>query len=296
MTSVYHSTDELERLKKMLEEQPASAKRHTPELWDKRAEVWENELRTDEGRRDRNARRIADAAAFLREHGQLGPEHRVIDIGCGPGRFVTEFAKTAGHVTGVDFSPNMTKFGYEYAKSQGIENVDFVVCNFRETDPEAMGWKGAFDLVFSCTTPAIGNFGDLEKVISMSRGWCFNGGYVDCDDGLVRDAAENLFHRKYESRFNGWMSYATFNYLWLRGFSPYVSYYTEESMDKYEADRDLAAELVEEFGISRDDTASVEKVYRFLQQRKEEKGELIYPYVSRYIWLLWNVRDRVERN
>ena len=294
MGTVYNSEREIRHFLELWNSKPKMVKKHTADLWDERADVMEKELETDEDRKRRNDERVASAAAFLREHGLLAANDQVIDIGCGPGRFVAEFAKTAGHVTGIDFSRNMTEYGAAYAASQGLSNTDFSVCDFKQADVEALGWKGKYDLVFSCTTPAIGNWELLKKSMSMSRGWCFHGSFVDCYDGLIADIAEHVFHRPYKTRFTGWSSYALFNILWLKGYMPYISYFDEKSMDRYSASRYLAAEMVEEFGIYRDDEESVDKVYEYLKD-KESSGALVYPYRCRYMWMLWNVNDIVVR-
>ena len=51
-------------------------------------------------------KRVTSVAGFLRAHGLLQKDQTVLDIGCGAGYFTAEFAKTAGHVTGMDISPS----------------------------------------------------------------------------------------------------------------------------------------------------------------------------------------------
>src|ERR1700694_3470900 len=48
----------------------------------------------------------------------------ICDIGCGSGRFVTEFAKRgAEHITGVDVAPAMLKLAQELVTKDGVAGV-----------------------------------------------------------------------------------------------------------------------------------------------------------------------------
>jgi len=60
----------------------------------------------------------------------------ICDIGCGSGRFVTEFAKRgAAHVTGVDVAPEMIRLSKELLARDGRANqCDFVVS-------DVLNWK-----------------------------------------------------------------------------------------------------------------------------------------------------------
>ena len=72
----------------------------------------------------------------------------ICDIGCGSGRFVTEFAKRGvSHVTGVDVAPDMLKLARELVTQDGVANQ----CDFVQSD--VLNWKT--DQKFD-TTIAIG--------------------------------------------------------------------------------------------------------------------------------------------
>lgn len=58
---------------------------------------------------------------------------RVLDIGCGTGRFSIECAKRGASVTGIDFAPSMVEFSREVAKQMGVEDrCEFIVGDFLE--------------------------------------------------------------------------------------------------------------------------------------------------------------------
>jgi SAM-dependent methyltransferase len=60
----------------------------------------------------------------------LEPEfapHRALDFGCGVGRIVLPLARRAGHVTGVDISPDMLAEAQRNCGRAGADNVDLVL-------------------------------------------------------------------------------------------------------------------------------------------------------------------------
>ena len=295
MDDSWNNARQLAQFQALWERRPCVTKRHTRESWDLRAQSWENGLRSNEAKRQRSEQRVAATAEFLRAHGLLGPDCEAIDIGCGPGRFVAEFARTAKHVVGTDLSPQMLEYAQAFSREQGLENTSFVPCDFKQADLDELGWRGRFDLVFTSITPAVSGSAGLEKAIAMSRGWCFNASFLTWRDEFLELVSQEVFGRKAPQRWDGRSSYALFNLLWLRGWHPYVSYYAERSMDRYTPDHTLALTLAENLGIDPDDRASVEKIYRFVMEKAGQDGQLCYGFECRYIWLLWNVNDRMER-
>ncbi len=53
----------------------------------------------------------------------------VIDIACGTGAQLFEFADKAESVTGIDLSASMIRYASDKAKTQNISNASFVVCD-----------------------------------------------------------------------------------------------------------------------------------------------------------------------
>ncbi len=61
---------------------------------------------------------------------------QICDVGCGSGRFVTEFAKRgAAHITGVDVAPEMLKLAQNLVTQDGVaKSCDFVLA-------DVLNWK-----------------------------------------------------------------------------------------------------------------------------------------------------------
>lgn len=272
--------------------------KHTSEAWDGRADDWGKELSQDGPFRKSLEDRVNKVAEYLRAHGLLDAESQVLDIGCGPGRFVTEFAKTADHVTGVDLSQKMLDLGADYADQCDIHNVSFLAGDFSDFNIEELGWEEKFDLVFTSITPAIGTMANLEKLMRISRGYCFNSCFVRWDDELERQISEKVFHREYAPSLgdHGHWYYALFNLLWLKGYFPETYYHRQSQSEYVEADENLARYYARSF--SENLTANdeqVQKVLEYLKGHANSDGRILREYERWYGWLLWDVRLRATR-
>ncbi|KAK7536517.1 S-adenosyl-L-methionine-dependent methyltransferase [Phyllosticta citricarpa] len=95
---------------------------------------------------DAHSRRTAQScAAHLLPH--LKPTHKVLDVGCGPGSITTTLAPFVpeGHVTGVDYSPEVIALAERLAAAvpSGVTNV-----SFQTADAFALPFAdGTFDVV-----------------------------------------------------------------------------------------------------------------------------------------------------
>ena len=208
----------------MLDRDPADKPDHSAVQWDQRAEEWEKEY--SDPAQAKSDDRVDAAVDYLSGKGILGPECDVVDIGCGPGRFVTAFARTARHVLGIDISERMVHYGAAYAQREGVRNASFHVCDFQALDIEKEGLAGKFDLVFSSITPAIHGVHGLEKTMRMSRKYCCNITHIHSENELESRIMREVFQR---DRPDPWAKhwhwfYATFNILLLMGYYPEATY------------------------------------------------------------------------
>jgi ubiquinone/menaquinone biosynthesis C-methylase UbiE len=63
-------------------------------------------------------------AASLLELASIDPTMRVLDVACGPGTVTLLAAKSAGHVSAIDFSPGMLEQLRRRVRDGGVRNVD----------------------------------------------------------------------------------------------------------------------------------------------------------------------------
>ena len=263
------------------------------DTWDQRAGDWDRKYR-QEDERALHEQRVLDTAARLRQRGLLGPDQDVADVGCGPGRYAAEFAKTARSVLGTDISPKMTGYGEAYCRELGLTNVSFQPVDFRHADIAALGWEGKFDLVYSSITPAISGLSGLDNLIRMSRAWCFNASFVYDDNPLHTDMMRTLFDR--EPRRNKtspshWF-YELFSLLWKRGYYPETFYYIQRKSVRLQPDLNTARRLAR-FLLDEEeaDETAVRKVLDYLEKHADGNGAVTEDSECRYGWLLWNVQD-----
>lgn len=261
---------------------------HSSELWDSRAERWIANMDAEPGRSARTAR-IRAAADYLRAHGLLGGEDSVADVGCGPGLFALEFARSARNAVGIDYSGRFVEYGQALAAAQGVSNVRFCRQDFLALDVEAKGLAGAFDLVFTCLTPAATGSGCLEKLMRMSRGHCCNMTIVHAEDSLAERVMGDVFGETLRTKWDGRGFYALLNLLWLQGYYPETSYYDDVRTETVVPDRRWAKKIAAYCGKRAPE--DIDRVERYLTAL----GPVQRRSASRYGSILWDVRRNDPR-
>lgn len=259
--------------------------------WNKKADNWKHEIQNAGEHKRSYAERVAATVAYLRSQKLLQPEHTVLDVGCGLGRFCVEFAKTAQHVTGVDLSPQMLHHAQAHATEQGIENVSFYNLDFKTADLEIQGWAKKFDLVFASLTPALSEPTDIEKLEQASRAYCFSSSFVQTYDATAQAAmAYACPEGGYNVRRNGRSFYALFNLLWLRGRYPRVEYHTEARQERMQVGPALVQHILDRYFLPAHPEHVANRVLEYLQRHADQDGMIDYPSQCMYGWLLWDVR------
>ena len=117
----------------------------------------------------------------------ISPEHTVLDLFCGLGNFTIPAAKRAGKVVGVEVSQAMVQRGYENARRNGLENLEFHAWDLSQ-DVSGQAWaRQAYDRIL-IDPPRTGA---LEMVKLMPRLGASRIVYVSCNPAtLARDAGE----------------------------------------------------------------------------------------------------------
>lgn len=286
-----------EYFKKLWEYHRPGGMKHTAEIWNERAQDWKTELESDTLFRRQLDERVDSVANYLRNRGLLTKDSTVADIGCGPGRFVVEFAKTAGHATGIDISSEMLNMGKRLGEEKGITNTSFIECDFKNTDVDEVEWTNKYDLVFSSMSPATGNAKSLEKILKMSRGYCFNCSPVYGEDLLESQIAQDVFGEEKNPRpmWDQRWFYSLFNLLWLRGYLPETFYHTQETKEEVEVSQNLVAYYTSFFQRRFPEMEDLEKTIRdYLMGKADDKGKICQESKRVYGWLLWDVRQNMK--
>ena len=280
------STDhELNYFEQLWSQRSAGPVDHSSEIWDKRAERWITNLNAEPGKTARK-QRIRTLAAQLRGRGLLNGEQTVVDIGCGPGLFALEFARTAHRAVGIDYSARFVEHAKKLAGERNVANAEFLQRDFFALDIEKEGFAHAFDLVFSCLTPAATGNGSLEKLMGMSRGYCCNTTIVHAEDSLAEQVMRDVYGEELKSRWNGRSFFTLANLLWLRGYYPETFYYDDVRDEVVVPDRRWAKKIAAYCGKREEEDLC--RIERYL----EKLGEMPRHSVSRYGSILWNVNQK----
>ena len=265
-------------------------------FWDSRAHEWAANMDSDRQTQERTAARVGATVEYFLRKGILHDKAEIIDIGCGLGRFVLEFAKHAGHVIGSDISLEMLKYAAGYAKNEGLKNVSYVPCDFKEFDPKALGWERRFDLVFASITPVV--YGDgLDKFMSMSKKWCFNSSFVRREDAFMDRMLSEIFGTDANgTRDASWNRYYTLsNVLMLRGYLPEITYYKEGKQKTFKADMESAKNLAIDAKqrVNKKIEEMQEPIFEYLKENADENGNISINDTVTYAWTLWDVSKKV---
>lgn len=268
---------------------------HTEEKWNERAQDWNIELTENPEFVASTNERVQAITSYLKNRGLLTSTDSVIDIGCGPGRFASEFAKSCHDVVATDISPDMLALAEEYAKMQNQTNIDFIVCDFQKVDIDSLGWKKAFDLVFTSITPAISTVECLDKVEQISRGWAFNSSFLSWHDSLEVEIVSSVFGQDLPpQRAHSHWYYALLNLIWLQGYFPVTDYFTHtrnETMQLTDIIIDYYMRIFDGIDISNKRA----KLEIFLQSKTNQDVTIQRTTEKVYGWLLWNVNNKMER-
>ncbi len=195
--------------------------------WDIRAEEFNNY------RAQTANERIQQLIDFLACKGMTLENMDILDIGCGAGQFALAFAKKAKNVVGVDISPKMIEFAKQNAIDNGVSNVQFHVFPWEEIDVAQYGWNKRFDLAVANMTPAITSRVSLEKMMAISKGYCFMSRYLERYEEVLEKIKQNVLKRNYERSDYGRDIYCSFNVLWLYGIHPEIKYlYMDRENDR----------------------------------------------------------------
>ena len=277
---------------------PVDKKRvHSKEKWNKRANSWIKEF-DDPYHKQRSDNRLNATLSFINRYNVVNKNSTIMDMGCGLGRFAVEFARTANHVTGCDLSPEMLKYADKYAKEEKLDGkLTWIDCDFKNIDIDEMGWRGAFDLVFTSLTPAVDGVDAMEKICSMSRDYCFNSTFVNSYDNLDVILYEELTNDKFPNEFSNhhYWFYSLYNVLTLKGYFPRSDYYEElwySYMDVNDETVDFFKDRLEmKYRLYNVDTDRIKEI---LLNYADKDGKVKYEHHTIYGFILWNVNGHVD--
>lgn len=145
--------------------------------WDKDAGDYQ---RVFQGGMNEYNRKLMD---FLIENRMLRPGCRVIDVGCGVGKYGTYFAALGCDVTLTDISSQMLRRAEENMRPFSVP-WRTLQCDFNTISPDDAAFAGGFDLAISTMSPAIHDLETVQKLSAITHGWCFVTNFVSWQQPL----------------------------------------------------------------------------------------------------------------
>jgi ubiquinone/menaquinone biosynthesis C-methylase UbiE len=126
----------------------------------------------------------------------LPPPNRVIDIGCGDGRFTCLFARFAASVEGYDLSPALVDQARKRAQAAGLDNVFFSVCELDDLPQDSQVDLLTCMGVSSCLTDESKYARLLNRITALVR----PGGRLIMIDSLTKGQS------RYSASDNGYVA------------------------------------------------------------------------------------------
>ncbi|MBN1309621.1 MAG: class I SAM-dependent methyltransferase [Chitinispirillaceae bacterium] len=138
------------------------------------------------------------------ESGGLSFENtRVLDVGCGPGRYAAAFARRGARVVAVDISEKMIERLRIEVGPDLLGRITPLVADWKTLDLVRHDFAGSFDLVFANMTPAIATPGSFEKLMRASRRWCWFRAWAGPRENPLQERLYRAIHGTEQRRFSG---------------------------------------------------------------------------------------------
>ena len=134
---------------------------------------------------------------------RIGPDDRVLDVGCGPGSITLGLAEIAHHVTGVDVDDEEFADARAYAVEHAIDNVDFREGSIYELafDDASFDVCTLFSMMETLDDPLAG-LAEVRRVVKPHG--VIGASSIEYGGLILHGPGEPLLRRFYELRLQIW--------------------------------------------------------------------------------------------
>jgi len=136
---------------------------------------------------------------FWKDNGMIFPNCKVVDIGCGVGKYGTYFAELGYDVTLMDISDKMIEHARKNMSSY-LTPWKTICCDFDELEIDNCDIYPIYDLAISTMSPAIHDILSVKKMSDITIGWCFIARFYEWNQPF-RDKLLSLLDLKDENPF-----------------------------------------------------------------------------------------------
>lgn len=158
---------------------------------------------------------------LLKDESLINKDFKVLDVGCGGGKYTLALSQECRYIYGIDLSPKMIDYANENKRKLNAENTSFICDDWHELDMNKSNLYKSFDLVFASMTPAIQSASTFEKMNEASKKYCVLRCNIKRKDFVYDKLSKILNISQKEENLN--FLYA-FNMLYLQGYTPSIKY------------------------------------------------------------------------
>jgi protein-L-isoaspartate O-methyltransferase len=255
------------------------------ERWNQRASSYAEHTESEESRARRR-----EILRWIEEAGALRPGCRVLDIGAGPGNFAISMARTAAEVVAIEPAGEMVSILEQRLAEEKITNVRIVGKTWEEADLGTEAWLGAFDLVFASMSPGVSRPEMLEKMLSVSRAFCYLSGWSGDSWGKWGPVQRELWPLIFSEELGDYPSdiLYSFGMLYAMGYRPELRFLQPRihlEMDSEEAIRGL----IEHFNRYVEVDGTVRRIITDYVGNNSRSGLFAKQGISCQGFMLWRV-------
>ena len=229
----------------------------------------------------------ASLLLFWREQGMIQPGSKVLDIGCGVGKYGVYLAELGCEMTLTDISGEMLRHAGENMAAVRLPWTVYQ-CDFHEATGKEAVFSDGFDFVFSTMSSAVCDAETVKKMSSLSHGWCFIARFHDWEqpfrDTLIRELGMEP-RSKFQDLEGDCVSMIRF--VREAGFTPSVRYvdynWADERTPEEMTDHMLRSCLSEEA----DQDLLAAELLNLSRAHAGENGTVTDNVNTKVVWIYW---------
>ena len=214
---------------------------------------------------------------------------RVLDLGCGAGRYSIAVAPRCASVVGSDISDTMIACAKQKKEDAQAENARFFQEDWATVDLEERGYENHFDLVLAHMTPAVHDLQTLERMNRCSKGYCALATFVQRQNPLQGELFSLLGLPERAKTASVIPSF--FSYFYEKGMYPQVAYYLRDDTRRMPVE-EAAAFFRDRVFLQQADLTpeQEEKIDGFIRE-KQEDGIVVDTVTSVIVVMIWNTQQ-----
>jgi SAM-dependent methyltransferase len=224
--------------------------------------------------------------SMLKERNILREGMRILDLGCGTGRFTIPFAQMGADVTAVDISSGMLRRLEDEIPPELAPRITFMQLDWHQANLDHLGFRSSFDLSLAHMTPAITGPETFLKFSSTSRQWAV---LVAWAGARRQNTMEQVWRRLTGKELDQDIRdiIFSFNLLYSMGYCPSIDFQHRRIERKVaiEEETDILTDLFHE-SIEHNKQEVKKEIFSCLQGMAQE-GEvqrLVTGRIGRMIW------------